>query len=172
MTIQRHDYLLVDDERRQIAAATPLPFAPVAFGLRLGSFLATNCYRGYWVDFKLVGIEFRIKELRLATHPADRDEVLRGKLFGREPDDFDELSVTFKDVPLPYTGKLVINQTRVSSIAHESKSEMLCFEDGLLRRSEKVDLRELPDEFTLSLTWVNYGWFLWNHTEQPEIDET
>ena len=36
MTAQRLDYLLVDDERRRIAAAAPVPFAPNAFGLRLG----------------------------------------------------------------------------------------------------------------------------------------
>lgn len=172
MTHQRHDFLIVDNEPRRIAAAAPVPFAPNAFGLRFGGMLATNCYRGFWVEFVLDGDAFKIKELQLSTHPEDREEVLRGKLFDREPDDATEFSVTFRDVFLPYTGRLIVDQFRKLAIAPKNKKEIFCFTDGSLDHREKVELQELPEDFTPSSVWVDYGVMLWIPLDPSELENT
>lgn len=161
MTRQRHDFIFVDDEPRPISAAAPVPFAPNAFGLHFGGMLATNCYRGFWCEFELYGDEFKIKELHLSTHPADREDVLRGKLFDLEPDDVTEFSVTFRDVFLPYTGRLIVDQFCKMSIAPKSKKEIFRFDNGRLEFRENIELRELPEDYTPSSVWVDYGEMLW-----------
>lgn len=172
MTRQRHDFLFVDDEPRRIAAAAPVPFAPNAFGLRFGGMLATNCYRGFWVEFELDEEVFKIKELNLSTHPEDREEVIRGKLFGRKPDDATGFSVTFRDLLLPYTGRLIVDQFRESGTAPKTRKEIFSFKDGRLDVRKKVALRELPDEFTPSSVWVDYGVMLWIPPDPSEPENT
>jgi len=172
MTIQRDDFLIVDNEPRRIAAASPVPFIPNAFGLQFGGMLSTDCYRGFWVEFKLDGDEFKIKELKLAAHPDDLDELLNGKLFDRKPDEFDDLSVTFRDMPLRFTGKLIVNQDDRSTVARKELNEMFHFENGNLVFRQKVELQELPEEFTPSSIWLDYGVMLWILPDQSEISET
>lgn len=172
MTLQRHDFLLVDGERRRIAAASPVPFAPNAFGLRFAGMLGTHCYRGFWIDFELDRNVFKIKELRLSVHPDDHEVLLRGNLFDRKPDDATEFSATFKDVLLSYTGRLIVDQIQVAATAQQDMKEIFGFEEGYLRFREKVELRELPEEFTPSSVWVNYGCMLWVFPKQSEIEET
>lgn len=171
MTNQRHDFLFVDNEPRRIAAAAPVPFAPILFSLRFAGWLATNCHRGFWCEFELDGDEFKIKELQLSTHPADREDVLRGKLFDLEPDDVTEFSVTFRDVFLPYTGRLIVDQFRNSSIASMSKKEIFRFDNGRLEYRENVELRELPEDYTPSSVWVDYGVMLWIPPDPPELEK-
>ena len=171
MTNQRSDSLFVDDERRRIDAAAPVPFAPNAFGLRFSGMISTDCYRGFWVDFELDGNSFKIKELRLAVHPGDRDEVLHGKLFDREPNDVNEFDVTSRDIPLAYTGKLVVGLGKKSAPTKWNRTkEIFCFEDGGLISRQKMELRELPEEFTPSSVWLDYGVMLWIPPDPHELE--
>jgi hypothetical protein len=173
MTAQRHDYLFIDGERRRIAAAAPVPFAPNALGLRLGGSPAKSCCRGSRVGFELDGATFKIKELWLAPHHGDREALLRGKLFDRAPNIVDESSMTFKGISLPYTGKLLVagSKTHISG-ALQDAHEIFRLVDGRFKSREKVKLQELPDEFTPSSVSVDYGSMLWVLPDPSELENT
>ena len=173
MTSQRQDYLLVDGERRRIAAAAPMAFAPIEFGLRLGG-SPSNCTRGFWIDFALNGDEFKIKELWIVPNPEDRGAMLRGKLFDRGPDIVDESSMTFRDISLPYSGKLLVDGQEEALVPSWQQDVHVVFHffDGRFTSREKVKLQKLPDEFIPSSVWLDYGSMLWVLPDNSELENT
>lgn len=173
MTVQRNDYLLVDGERRRIAAAAPMPFAPNAFGLRLQGSPAADCERAFWIDFKIDGNTFWINELWLSPHTGDRESLFHGRLFNRVPDNANQSSMTFKDIPLPYSGKLITDiNGKSTSIAVGKLKEIFGFENGTLVSREEMALAELPEGFTPSSVWRDYGVMLWILPDQSEWEAT
>ena len=135
--------------------------------------LSSVCGRGYYVDFELAENAFKIKELRLAVHPGDREEVVHGKLFGREPNDVNDFSVTFRDIPLAYTGKLIVGLGKKTAPTLWNRTkEIFCFEDGCLKSRQQMELRELPEEFTPSSVWLDYGVMLWVPPDPSELENT
>ena len=162
MTSQRQDHLIVDGERRRLAAAAPMPFAPNAFGLRLAGSPADDCCRGFWVEFELASDALKINELWIAPHPDDRESLLRGGLFNRAPNSVEESSMTFRNIPLSYTGKLVVDgREATGSALPQDIHEVLRFEDGQVKSREIVRLQNLPSEYTPSSVWIDYGSMLW-----------
>lgn len=171
MIVQRQDYLLVDGERRRIAAAAPMAFAPIEFGLRLGG-SPSNCTRAFWVDFALNGDEFKIKELWIFPDPEDRGAMLRGKLFDRGPDHVDDTSMTFRDISLPYSGKLLVDGQEEALVPswQQDVHEVFHFGNGRFKSREKVKWQELPDEFIPSSVWLDYGSMLWLPPHSTQVE--
>ena len=171
MIAQRNDHLLVDGERRRIAAAATLPFSPNRFGLRLGGSPAAECHRGFWVDFELDGDTLKIRELWIAPHPQDRESLFQGRLLGCLPNAADESSMTFHHMTIPYSGKLLVDgHETLASGSPQELHEIFVFEDGRLRSRENVKLRKLPHDYTPSSIWLDYGVMLWVLPDPSELE--
>lgn len=173
MIAQRQDYLLVDGERRRIAAAAPMAFAPINFGLRLGG-SPSNCMRGFWINFELEENELRIKELWIIPNPEDREAMLRGKLFDRGPDIVDESSMTFRDISLHYSGKMLVDGQEDALVPswQQDVHEVFHFGNGRFKSREKVKLQKLPDEFTPASVWLDYGSMLWLMPHPSQVENS
>ena len=171
MTTQRQDYLVVDGARRRLAAAAPMPFAPNAFGLRLGGSPYDDCCRGFRVDFEIDGDAFKIKTLWISPHHDDRESLLRGRLFDRAPNVADQSSMTFRDIPLSYSGKLIVDGREATvSDSPRDVHEIFRFENGHLESREIVKLQELPEEYTPSSVWIDYSSMLWILPNDSELE--
>ncbi len=158
MTAQRHDFLFVDGERHPITAAAPMPFSPAEYHLRLYGLLSTNCYRNFWAHYEVVDRSFRVKELQLAVHPDDLPSLVNRKLFELSPNEIVGNSVVYWDIPLAYSGSLVI---RISRVGAADMHEQITFRSGQLIQRERRHLNELPDGFMPSSYWVDFGFIFW-----------
>jgi hypothetical protein len=172
MTSQKSDHLIVEGAMRPIAAATPIPFIPADYDLLYGGWSTTNCYRGFWVRYRLNGDELSIDQLDLVAHPRNLASLLGGKLFGCTPTRREMNMLTYENVSFPYTGQLVVNSDLKSARLkpRDNYNEIFTFANGQLESRQLLASREIPSDFITSDVWANYGELLWKQDSGPNPD--
>lgn len=79
--------------------------------------------------------------------------------------------MTFRDIPLSYTGKLVVDgREATKSDLPQDVHEVFRFEDGQVESSEIVRLKSLPSEYTPSSVWIDYSSMLWILPNDSELE--
>lgn len=185
MTIQRLDFLYRGTKAGVIRGANPVPFVPAELGLHYAGMLSTACYRGFHVTYEL-GESLKLRELKLLVFTRQLDllnSISPGLREMGEPHwecrEHGEVSaVTIRDIPWPYTGKLLVEWTRDLTTGRPLPKPPLVavyqFQAGQLMDETECPSPPTPDVLSrLDLTpeshWTKYGDCLWLRKDENGI---